>query len=1088
MRAIKTAKWLIRILIALSLLLIISVFLILSTPTGTQLAIKIGLSFIPSSIQINTDRLSGTLLTTVHANITYSQDSIKLAATDAQIKINLLSLLSGQINLSSVQTQSLAITTRANQVTKTQLNPNKSQTSLINHFFIPEIFINHLSIKKLIFKNNTIKSITGNAYLHASRNIINISAQAHGYYHSHALYLSTSGYGPINQFKSHSTLITHQNTIKRLKLTTTGQGDLTKSYQLKITGNILKSSKIDGVASFNISQAHWQTQLTVSSLNLAELSARYPSTLNIHVSGHGNSQSGQLNTDIQGTLFKQVIKGQAKLDYNPQKISFDIQAHNGNNAISLTGTPERAKMNIALNQIDHILPGSTGKINLQGRLNHNKITATATINNLLLNTPEISPILNHLRIKQARLNISTSQSEATVALFANNLTLLKLPIKNITSRFKLKSRQFSLSTHIQARKLILDQQATGTLNKNNQVNLTLHRFNLKQQNNNIDWALSKPVLAKFHLQHLTKLAISPFILTNKKNNQRSVSFSFKPLNNQQQDQIRQLQVKLVKFPLNLINQISPNKLQLTGSLSGTLDLQLKFNQHSHQLTKINAKLTSSAGKIRTVNPTSERIKTVAFQPLSLLIQGDQKQISSQMHWQLGHDDHINGQINLKNLRTLSGRIDYSLKAVNILGFIPEINIQHPTLTGTFSLSGNITQPKLTGQTTLTADLYLPITGIELKQTSLTLTANGSPTLAVKAKAMAGSGSLSLTGIIDITHLLPQVTLNIQGKNAQLMDLPYATLHANPNISIAYNNAKDLVITGDLHILKGDIHVDQVPQNITLPTDIKIVGDQQNPALNIHTDINLELDKNIFVTGYGLKTNIEGKLNIISTPNQLTRANGNLKLINGTYKLLGQNLNITQGQLIFGGNAIQNPGLNINIERKITPSNPTDESITTGVKVTGNLNKPTLTPYSTPTMSKADILSYLLFGTPVPQTSSGNAAILAQLVTSSSLFNTGTGGIVQNIKKTLGLSELGIQSNAPATQAAGQEQNNLNSLRSTTSLVLGKYLAPDLYVSYSVGFLGQQIASIRYQLNQNWSVNTEAGTTSAVDLFYNIEKN
>jgi translocation and assembly module TamB len=58
----------------------------------------------------------------------------------------------------------------------------------------------------------------------------------------------------------------------------------------------------------------------------------------------------------------------------------------------------------------------------------------------------------------------------------------------------------------------------------------------------------------------------------------------------------------------------------------------------------------------------------------------------------------------------------------------------------------------------------------------------------------------------------------------------------------------------------------------------------------------------------------------------------------------------------------------------------------------------------------------------------------------------------------------------------------------TSVVLGKYLSPRLYVSYGIS-LTESINTIkmRYTLDDNWTVKTEAGKERAADLVFTIEK-
>src|SRR5262249_44551669 len=58
----------------------------------------------------------------------------------------------------------------------------------------------------------------------------------------------------------------------------------------------------------------------------------------------------------------------------------------------------------------------------------------------------------------------------------------------------------------------------------------------------------------------------------------------------------------------------------------------------------------------------------------------------------------------------------------------------------------------------------------------------------------------------------------------------------------------------------------------------------------------------------------------------------------------------------------------------------------------------------------------------------------------------------------------------------------------TSLVLGRYLSPRLYVSYGIS-LTQQLNTfkLRYTLGDHWTVKTEVGQARGADLVYAIEK-
>ena len=59
--------------------------------------------------------------------------------------------------------------------------------------------------------------------------------------------------------------------------------------------------------------------------------------------------------------------------------------------------------------------------------------------------------------------------------------------------------------------------------------------------------------------------------------------------------------------------------------------------------------------------------------------------------------------------------------------------------------------------------------------------------------------------------------------------------------------------------------------------------------------------------------------------------------------------------------------------------------------------------------------------------------------------------------------------------------------SRSMVTIGKYLTPQLYVSYGYGvFSEEQIVKVRYQISKNWEVETFRGNEMGVDLYYRID--
>ena len=61
------------------------------------------------------------------------------------------------------------------------------------------------------------------------------------------------------------------------------------------------------------------------------------------------------------------------------------------------------------------------------------------------------------------------------------------------------------------------------------------------------------------------------------------------------------------------------------------------------------------------------------------------------------------------------------------------------------------------------------------------------------------------------------------------------------------------------------------------------------------------------------------------------------------------------------------------------------------------------------------------------------------------------------------------------------------LTNETSLVLGRYLSPRLYVSYGVALTEQlNVLKLRYSLGDRWTIKTEVGQARGADLVYTIQ--
>ena len=216
-------------------------------------------------------------------------------------------------------------------------------------------------------------------------------------------------------------------------------------------------------------------------------------------------------------------------------------------------------------------------------------------------------------------------------------------------------------------------------------------------------------------------------------------------------------------------------------------------------------------------------------------------------------------------------------------------------------------------------------------------------------------------------------------------------------------------------------------------------------------------------GFGLDARFEGRLQIASAPRKAPLGEGVIELKDATYKAYGQDLDVERGRLLFAG-PMDNPGLDIRAVR-------TAGDVKAGIEVTGTVSRPSARVFSEPSLPDAEAFAYLLTGRPLAGASSSEGSMLGSAALALGLENADI--LTKNVGRELGLDEVGISGDG---DSAG--------------LVLGKYLTPDIFVSYVMGLFDSEDAiKVNYRLTDRISVEGLSGSDKqAVDLLYRFERN
>jgi translocation and assembly module TamB len=395
-------------------------------------------------------------------------------------------------------------------------------------------------------------------------------------------------------------------------------------------------------------------------------------------------------------------------------------------------------------------------------------------------------------------------------------------------------------------------------------------------------------------------------------------------------------------------------------------------------------------------------------------------------------------------------------------YMPDIDRAAGQLTVDVRIAGTFGTPLLDGAVKISdgeVDFYQVNLGLRELGLEARLTDNG---LNFSGTARVGSGNTTAGGHLEWHDSLPHGKFTLKGSNLRVVDVPEARIEASPDLEFAVDGRR-IDVTGSVKVPDAKIEPKDLTGAVRASSDEVIVGSEtEDPAkrFEVVTNVTLSLGDHVNIETQGLTGRLTGNIAVRSGYDAITRATGELSIEEGKYVAYAHNMDIRRGRLIFTGGPVDNPGIDIQAIRKFP-------DVTAGVNVRGTLLQPRLSFFSEPSLAQAEIVSLLLSGslsaTPTRPNGAGSNAALVQ----------GGAILAQELGQHVGIQEVGVESDL---------------LTNDTSLVLGRYLSPRLYVSYGISLTEQlNTLKLRYSLGDHWVVRTEVGQARGADLIYTIEK-
>jgi translocation and assembly module TamB len=543
----------------------------------------------------------------------------------------------------------------------------------------------------------------------------------------------------------------------------------------------------------------------------------------------------------------------------------------------------------------------------------------------------------------------------------------------------------------------------------------------------------------------------------------------------------QVDARLTALPLNLAKPLLPAELTVTGDVNGSL----RARGDRRGLADANVDLAPGPGELR--YPTAEgKTQSFRFDRGVVRAQAGPGGGVANVSFNLQGIGTAAADVRLPRLtqggalkdQPLAGHVAVHWTSLAFVeAFAPDLRNVVGSLAADLDLGGTAGVPKLRGQVALSGGrAEVPHYGLDVREVRLTASGDGSGALALDGAARSGPGSVTISGRAGLVpSTATPVRLTIAGRNFQVMNTKEIQVQVSPRLDFSYQGTLARV-TGDVEIPSGKVDIEKRGKAgpIEPSKDVVFVnGEPQGQeaaakALAVEARVRVIVPPASFeLAAFGLDAKPTGQILVIEEPGKPTSAVGQLVLDQGTFKAYGQNLTIERGRLIFGGGSVDNPGLDVRASRKSD-----DGTVTAGFDVSGTAKAPVVTVWSNPAMDQANALAYALLGHPLSQASSQQGNLLANAATSLGLK--GGNLIAKNLASRFGLQQATLESSGGLSE---------------TSLVLGKYLSPRIYVIYGIGlFQPVNTFRVRYIINKNFTLQaSESSAGTSADILFTKER-
>jgi translocation and assembly module TamB len=406
----------------------------------------------------------------------------------------------------------------------------------------------------------------------------------------------------------------------------------------------------------------------------------------------------------------------------------------------------------------------------------------------------------------------------------------------------------------------------------------------------------------------------------------------------------------------------------------------------------------------------------------------------------------------------------SLKAL-----VPQLDELQGDINGQAQIDGTLGNPSLTGELKLAngalKDESLPVALSAIEQNIILKGQQAE----FKGSYMLGKGLGKMNGDIAWMPTL-KGNLHVSGEELEFDYQSMIRAKVSPNINLMFE-PNNLEINGEVTIPYARVKVRELPKGSISPSkDVILVekqaeldASQQRLSLNVLLKVDPLRSNAVKLDAFGLTTDLQGELRLQNNKSEIL-GSGIMQLVNGRYQAYGQNLIIREGDILFNS-SLDRPFLNIEAVRD---PNLTVNGVIAGLRVEGAAQNPVISVFSEPNMEQQQILSYMLTGRGIGE-SSGDTQ---DTILTNALLSLGLGqseNLISKVGNKLGFEDVNLDT-------SGQGDSTQLSLTGT--------IAPGVQLRYGVGvFDSISEVAIRYELIPKLYIEAVSGVSNAIDIYY-----